>query len=160
MTTTPTTSSRLWENAPGNQQAKTVLQVLRLFQDHPSCHQLQPTSLGKAQRHLKSLEFNHSLNVNSALSSLYLPPAHRDDLWTAQIFLDLKSTTRDSRCVLVTQSCLTLCDPIACSPPGSFVHGIFTARILAWVAISFSRGYSRPRDRTWVSYIAGRFFTV
>ena len=45
--------------------------------------------------------------------------------------------------------------PVDCSPPGSSVHGILQARILEWVAISFSRGSSRPRDRTCVSYIAG-----
>ena len=44
--------------------------------------------------------------------------------------------------------------------PGSSVHGIFQARILEWVAISFSRGSSRPRDRTRVSHIVGRRFTV
>ena len=44
--------------------------------------------------------------------------------------------------VLVTQSCLTLCDPVDCSPPGSSVHGILQARILEWVAIPFSRGSS------------------
>ena len=49
--------------------------------------------------------------------------------------------------------------PLDYSPPGSSVHGIFQARILEWVAISFSRGTSRPRSRTWVSCIAGRFFT-
>jgi len=42
----------------------------------------------------------------------------------------------------VTQSCLTLCDPMDCNPPGSSIHGIFQARILEWVAISFSRGSS------------------
>ena len=47
-----------------------------------------------------------------------------------------------------------------CSPPGSTVHRILQARILEWVIISFSRGSSRPRDRTGVSYIAGRLFTV
>ena len=47
---------------------------------------------------------------------------------------------------LVTQSCLTLCDPMGCSPPGSSVHGILQARILEWVAMSSSRGYSQPRD--------------
>ena len=47
-----------------------------------------------------------------------------------------------------TQLFLTLCDPMACSPPGSSVHGIFLTRILEWVAISFSRGSSRPRDWT------------
>ena len=41
-------------------------------------------------------------------------------------------------CVLVTQSCPTPCDPMHCSPPGSSVHGILQARILEWVAISFS----------------------
>ena len=65
-------------------------------------------------------------------------------------------------CLLsVTQSCLTLCNPMNCSPPGSSVHGILQARILLWVVvILFSRGSSQPRDQTWVSHIAGRFFTV
>ena len=47
-----------------------------------------------------------------------------------------------------------------CSPPGSSVHGILQARILEWIAIPFSRRTSQPRDWTWVSHIAGRFFTV
>ena len=51
------------------------------------------------------------------------------------------------------------CDPVDCSLPGSSVHGILQARILEWVAISYSRGSSRPRNRTRVSCIAGRFFT-
>ena len=62
--------------------------------------------------------------------------------------------------VLVAQSCLTLCNPMDCSLPGSSVHGIFQARILEWVVISFSRGSSRPRDRTRVSLIVGRRFTL
>ena len=52
------------------------------------------------------------------------------------------------------------CDPVDGSLPGSSVHGILKTRILQWVAISFSRGSSRPRDRTWVSRIVGRRFTV
>ena len=55
------------------------------------------------------------------------------------------------------QSCLTLCDPIDGSPPGSPVPGILQARILEWVVISFSRRYSQPRGRTQGSCIAGRF---
>ena len=43
------------------------------------------------------------------------------------------------------------CDPVDCSPSASSVHGISQARVLEWVAISFSRGYSRPRDGTYVS---------
>ena len=65
-------------------------------------------------------------------------------------------------CVLVAQLCLTLCDPMDCSPPDSSVLGIFQARILEWVAISFSRGSSWPRNRTCISCVScfeGRFFT-
>ena len=60
---------------------------------------------------------------------------------------------------LVSQSCLTLCDPVDYSPPGSSVHGILQARILEQVAMPFSRRSSQPRDRTQVSCIAGGFFT-
>ena len=62
--------------------------------------------------------------------------------------------------VLITQSCLTLCKPMDCSPPGSSVHGILQTRILEWIVISSSRGSSRTRDWTWVSWISGRFFTI
>ena len=51
----------------------------------------------------------------------------------------------------VAQSCPTLLDPTDCSPPGSSTRGIFQARVLEWVAISFSRGSSLPRDRTHIS---------
>ena len=56
--------------------------------------------------------------------------------------------------VKVTQSCLTLCNPTDCSPPGSSVHGNLQARILVGVAISFSRGSSQPRDWTHISYVS------
>ena len=59
--------------------------------------------------------------------------------------------------VLVAQSCPPLCDPIDCSLLGSSVHGISQTRILEWVAISFSRESSRPRNQTHVSCI-GRLF--
>ena len=60
----------------------------------------------------------------------------------------------------VVQWCPTLCDPMDCCLPGSSVRGIFQARVLKWVVISFSRGSSQPRNRTWVSHIAGRHFTI
>ena len=60
----------------------------------------------------------------------------------------------------MAQSHPTLCDPVNCSLPGSCVHGILQARVLDWVAISFSRGSSRPRDGTQVSLIAGRRFNL
>ena len=60
----------------------------------------------------------------------------------------------------VTQSCPTLCDPVDCSLPGFSVHGILQARILEWVAISFSRRSSWSRDWTRDSHTVGRHFTV
>ena len=56
--------------------------------------------------------------------------------------------------------CLTLCDPVDCSPPSSSVHRILQARILEWVAIPFSRGSSWSRGWIHVSCSAGRFFTI
>ena len=61
---------------------------------------------------------------------------------------------------LVAQPCPTLCHLMDCSPPGSSVQEILQARILEQVAISFSRGSSRPSNRIWVSCIAGGFFTI
>ena len=61
--------------------------------------------------------------------------------------------------VIQSLSCIWLCcNPIDCILPDSFVHGISQARILEWVAISFSR-WSQPRDQTHIFCIAGRFFT-
>ena len=62
--------------------------------------------------------------------------------------------------VLATSSCPTLCYSMDYSLPGSSVHRILQARILQWVAIPFSRGFSQPRDWTWVSCLAGRFFLI
>ena len=63
-------------------------------------------------------------------------------------------------CVLVTQSCPDLCDPIDCSPPGSSVHEILEARILEWVAVPFSRASSWPGDQTRGSCTVGGFFSI
>ena len=60
----------------------------------------------------------------------------------------------------VAQPCPTLCDPMGCSLPGSSVHGIFHAIVLEWIAISFSRGSSRPTDRIRISHIVDRRFTI
>ena len=85
--------------------------------------------------------------------------------WWAAVYGVAQSRTRLKRLsssssmlyvCLLTPSCLTLCDPIDWSPPGSSV-GILQARILGWVAMVFSKGYSWPRDWTWVSCTAGGF---
>ena len=62
--------------------------------------------------------------------------------------------------VLVAQSCPTLFNTMDFSPPGSSIQVILQARMLEWVAIPFSKGYSQRRGRTQVSSTAGRFFTI
>ena len=84
-------------------------------------------------------------------SSKYHKMAAHAHIWSSFI---------QKRASLVTQSSPILCNPMDCSPPGSSGHGIFQARILEWVSISFSRGSSPPRDQTQVSHIVGRCFTV
>ena len=61
---------------------------------------------------------------------------------------------------LATQSYPTLWDHMACSPPGSSVHGILQARILEWLPMPSSRGSSQLRGRTQVSCTVGGFFTI
>ena len=100
------------------------------------------------------------INLNISSRSVYT--------WNFNLIINTKESE-------VAQSCPTLCnpmdcslpgssihgiDPMDCSLPGSSVHGIFQARVLEWGAISFSRGSSRPRDRTQVSCIVGRRFTI
>ena len=68
--------------------------------------------------------------------------------WVMRWFFSNKTTFK---MILWSSSCPTVCKPRGCSPPGSSVRGILQARILEWVALSFSRGSSPPRDRTQVS---------
>ena len=78
------------------------------------------------------------------------------------LFLDIRSRGQNYLCCcyLVIKSRPTLLQPMDCSSPGSSVHGILQARILAWGAISFSRGSVQHKDWTRVSCIAGRLFTT
>ena len=92
-------------------------------------------------------------------------------LWISKLYLgnhshhefevkQLKSSGSVEWVSEVAQSCLTLCDPMDCSWPGSSHHGILQARILEWVAISFSRGSSWSRDQTQVPRIVDGSFTI
>ena len=94
------------------------------------------------QRKIKKLEWKYKSN-NDGLLGQGIKRGSRDK----QIVHDSKSL----------HSCLTLCKPMDCGLPGSSVHVIIQARILEWVAISFSRGPSWPRNQIQVSCIAGRF---
>ena len=88
---------------------------------------------------------------------------HRNFPFITFIYVLVAETVSDSLLAvlcLVIQSCLTLCDPMDCSLPGSSVHGILQARILEWIAMPSFRGSSWPRDQTQVSCIADGFFTI
>ena len=107
-----------------------------------------------------------SANIFPLLDNLLLPSSLQFTLLKSlSVFLPGSSTNLLERiwnvCTLIfncvcsfTQSCLILCDPIAYSPQGSSVHEIFQARILEWVAISFSRESSSPRGQSPVSCIS------
>ena len=92
--------------------------------------------------------------LRSGLGPTRLPPtADQSQGWASGSFDQLVA-------VLITQSCPTLCKLMNWSPPGSSVHGLLQERILEQVAMPFFKESSQPRDRTQVSGIAGRFFTL
>ena len=83
-----------------------------------------------------------------------LPVVGPHVLFTTDTGIPSTTVTNVSLYAPVCQPCLTLCNPMDCSLPGSSVHGISQARILECVAISYSRGSSRPKDRTQVSFVS------
>ena len=128
---------------------------LTLFVSSLSCHILLGHQAGVPQVHLSSsspaspsiliLAFGGYRIYSPPFSSCLHPDSSLPGSWS---------------CTHAKPLCLTLCDPVGPRPSGSSVHGILQARILEWVAISFSRRSSQPRDRTWASHIAGRFFAA
>ena len=86
----------------------------------------------------------------------FCPPFHVGKTPASMIFSEFQR----SKWSEVAQSCLILWDPVDCSLPGSSIHGIFQARVLEWVAISFYSRSSQSRDRSQVSSIVGWHFTI
>ena len=116
------------------------------------------------------LIFQLTFNISRILSFLYMKTAcvyffinwsFLSIFWCCCFWKKLSFKVEYDVCVyvLITQSCLILCDSMDCNSPGSSAHGILQAGIVEWLAIPFSRGSSQPRDWTWVSHIAGGFFT-
>ena len=130
-----------WTEEPGGLQSM-GLQIVR----HDLVHGT-PTPVGVKHFNISDLHARQG----ACLRSLSLPFR-----WAILLLLLFSSILHGK----VAQSCLTLCDPVGCSLPGSSVHGIFQARVLEWIAISFSRGSSQPRDKTRVSHIVDRRLTV
>ena len=98
---------------------------------------------------LRTTSFNRISGGLTAPECLGSTALGRDlNLWHFTVLCN-----EDLCCYLVAKSWLTLCDPMDSSPLTFPVHGISQARILEWVATSFSRGSSRPRDQTQVAGI-------
>ena len=133
-------------------------------------HGLQPTRLlcpwdspGKKTRvvsHSVLQGISPTQRLNPGLLHCRRVLYHLSHQWSPNISEEISIWVICKLCVVVAQSCPTLCDPMDCSPPGSAVHGILQARILEWVAISFSRGSSQTRDQAQIACIVGRLFTV
>ena len=100
----------------------------------------------------------HSVKCRTKLNGMLMACVEAATDWQHFLAVLGEHGTRLQLAVLISQSCLTLCDPTDCSRPGSSVHGILQARILQWVAIPFSRGSFQPTNPS--LYIAGRFFTI
>ena len=99
----------------------------------------------------------HAMTCNSCFTHIICPSSCWTRKWLISPGFKEKVSEKESE---IAQSCPTLCDPMDCSLPGSSVHGIFQAIVLEWIAISFSRGSSQPRDWTRVSHIVDRCFTI
>ena len=108
-------------------------------------------------------DFN--LEIQDVMNEILLHLKEKENIWSTALGV-LQFRKKNAQYTLsekwseVAQLCLTLCDPMDCSLPGSSVHGILQARILEWVAISFSRVSSQLRDWTEVSHIADRLATI
>ena len=132
-----------------------LLSRVRLFATPWTVTHQAPLSMGLFQGNWSGLSFPPPGDL-ADLGSENMSPALKMDS------LVLSNCVCVCVCVCVhvhahthTLSHVRLCDPMDCSLPGSSVHGTLQARVLEWVAISFSRRSSRPRNQTWVSCIAG-----
>ena len=132
----------------------TVLIGWLRIKNPPAMQEVQETpvlslGLGRSPR-----RGNRSLFKYSCLGN----PMDRKAWWvTVHGVMELDKTESESE---VAQSWPTLCNPMDWRLPGSSAHGIFQARVLEWFAVSFSRGSSQPRDRTWVSPLQADAFSI
>ena len=139
-------------SAPISHTSKVMLKILQArLQQYVHC-ELPDVQAG----------FRKGRRTRDQIANIHLIIVKARDFWK-NIYFYLIDYAKAFDCVSeseVTQSCLTLCNPMDCSLTGFSVHGIFQAGVLGWVAISSSRGSSQPRDQTWVSHVVVRHFTI
>ena len=134
-----------------------------------SCSRFKETKDINKCKDILCLKNKSQHRLGSSLSSNHIPCKVKRSFTASHLLYFCKACLiqTDYTCsrflfqgLLSAKSCPTLCNPKGYTLPSSSVHGIYQARILKWVAIPFSRGFSQARDQTWVSSIAGRFFSV
>ena len=113
-----------------------------------------PTFIDSSPNRVWDLSILHPAAWDHLTNKLLIPRS----LSQGQLLEEPEHTPPLLVCVLVIQACLTLWDPMECSPSGSSVHGILQARILEWAAIPFSRGSPDPGMEPATPSLAGRFF--
>ena len=128
---------------PGMEPGSPALQESLLSESPEKAAPLPQTALQKCI-------IMHNFKIYGRLSSHLSLAQWHVGIWLLVVWMPAQSL----------QSCLTLCHPRDCNPPGSSVHGILQARVLECIAIPFLRGSSQPRSPSQVSCIAGRFFTI
>ena len=122
---------------------------MRLASLHPYACPCQVTHILLLNSNLTNYPLNLVKSFNLLVFSFDTFMKQVANSWSCNLYHSLLALK-----MKVAQSC-----PALCNPMGYTVHGILQARILVWVAFSFSRGSSSPRNQTGVSCIAGRFFT-
>ena len=156
-----------WEREECNGIAWNAMQLLKAWHK-PLCINVKGLSWwmhgGKARHWTVCTEWwhLHKTRLFKTIHTFNYGDPQRMDLgggytvyYTHRYIINFKSLQKEHIHMLFvcdqSLSCVRLCDPMGCSPTGSSVHGIFQTRILEWVAISYSRGSSRPRDQTHIS---------
>ena len=123
-----------------------IVTLNRIFLDYSFSALKCTSNLGRSKAELETL----SKYFSPSFVSIYIFTCHLSIPVCVYTYIHT-----DTSFLLVTQSCLTLCNPMDCNPAGSSVHGILQARILEWIAVPFFRGSSWPWDWTQVSFTSG-----
>ena len=148
-----TVSQKYQQCYPGRWGLYVYEKSLQLSKENVACASSLPEIFSRDLETVAQSSWHCSMLSKDRANKQNLKPKEVDSFFLCWIVLKESESE-------VAQSCLTLCNPMDCRFPGSSVHGILQTRVLKWVAISFSRGSSQPRDRAWVARIAGSCFTI
>ena len=161
-------TKEIWGSIPGLRRSSRNLEWVAMFSssgtswpEDQTCVSVSPALAGRLLTTSATWESWKQAAKNLLMHTTKDKSQQEHNKWTLKFprLLVSISETPTGLC-FVAQSCTTLCNPMACSPPGSSVHRALQARILEWITMPSSRGSFQPRNQTQVSCIASGFFTV